>query len=150
MKVVINECFGGFSLSPLATKMLAEKKGKECFFFEQDLESEKYKPLTIEEAEKSLMWFTYSVPNPQDYKLSEPDEDGLYRSANERAEKISIDNRPNNRSDLDLISVVETLGEKANGSHAKLKVVEIPDGVEYEISEYDGNEHIAEVHRTWS
>jgi hypothetical protein len=29
-------------------------------------------------------------------------------------------------------------------------VVEIPDGTDYEISEYDGNEHIAEKHRTWA
>lgn len=149
MKVVINNCFGGFSLSPLATKMLAERKGKECYFFEQDLKTREYKPLTIEEAEKSFMWFSYSVPNPQDYRLSKPDEDGLYKSANERAEKISVDNRPDDRGDLDLVAVVEKLGEKANGSHARLKVVEIPDGVEYEISEYDGKEHIAESHRTW-
>jgi len=33
---------------------------------------------------------------------------------------------------------------------ADLKIVEIPDGTNYEIDEYDGNEHVAEVHRTWS
>jgi hypothetical protein len=53
------------------------------------------------------------------------------------------------RADPDLVAAVETLGAKANGSCAKLKVVEIPDGTDYEISEYDGNEHIAERHRTW-
>jgi hypothetical protein len=30
-----------------------------------------------------------------------------------------------------------------------LRIVEIPDGVEWHISEYDGIEHIAENHRTW-
>ncbi len=44
---------------------------------------------------------------------------------------------------------VETLGEKSNGACAELKIVEIPDNVEYSIEEYDGNEHIAEVHRIW-
>ena len=53
------------------------------------------------------------------------------------------------RSDLDLVAVVEELGTKANGFCADLKVVEIPDGVKWHISEYDGLEHIAEDHRTW-
>jgi len=30
-----------------------------------------------------------------------------------------------------------------------LAIVEIPDDVEYTIEEYDGNEHVAEAHRTW-
>jgi hypothetical protein len=48
-----------------------------------------------------------------------------------------------------VIRVVEELGEAADGKHAKLRIVEIPDGTDYEISEYDGQEHIAEKHRTW-
>lgn len=35
------------------------------------------------------------------------------------------------------------------GDNCKLKVVEIPDGIEYTIEEYDGVEWIAEKHRTW-
>ncbi len=53
------------------------------------------------------------------------------------------------RDDYDLVTVVEALGEKANGSYAKLKVVEIPADVQWDIAEYDGVKHIAEVHRTW-
>ena len=53
------------------------------------------------------------------------------------------------RSDPVLVAVVEDLGERANGACARLVVVEIPDGVEYEIKEFDGLEHIAEKHRTW-
>jgi hypothetical protein len=41
------------------------------------------------------------------------------------------------------------LGEKANGSCASLKVVEIPDGVEWVVEEYYGTEWVAEKHRTW-
>lgn len=55
-----------------------------------------------------------------------------------------------NRSDPALVQVVEELGSKSWGDHAELKVVEIPDGVRWRIEEYDGNEHIAEAHRTWS
>lgn len=53
------------------------------------------------------------------------------------------------RDDYDLVYVVETLGEKANTPHSKLKVVEIPADVKWQIEEYDGSEHIAEQHRIW-
>lgn len=53
------------------------------------------------------------------------------------------------RDDHTLLRVVEELGEKANDMCASLAIVEIPDGVEWEISEYDGLEHVAERHRTW-
>jgi hypothetical protein len=45
--------------------------------------------------------------------------------------------------------VVLELGEAANGRCAELKVVEIPDDVEWQIEEYDGLEWVAEKHRTW-
>ena len=53
------------------------------------------------------------------------------------------------RDDKYLVQVVEELEHMANGDYADLKVVEIPDGVEWYIDEYDGFEHIAETHRTW-
>jgi hypothetical protein len=37
----------------------------------------------------------------------------------------------------------------ANGAHANLKIVEVPPDVEWQIEEYDGNEWVAEKHRTW-
>ena len=53
------------------------------------------------------------------------------------------------RTDPILIQVVETLGAEANGRFAKLRIIEIPDDVEWEITEYDGNESVEEVHRKW-
>jgi hypothetical protein len=64
-------------------------------------------------------------------------------------EKFVLNNRPADRTDPLLVQVVEEMGEEADGAHADLKVVEIPDGTKYEIAEYDGREHIAEVHQTW-
>ena len=55
----------------------------------------------------------------------------------------------NNRTDPKLVECVETLGDIANGWLAELKVVEIPDDVEWYIDEYDGIECIAEAHRIW-
>lgn len=53
------------------------------------------------------------------------------------------------RNDAILVKVVEELKSEAYGNYAKLKVVEIPDDVKFEIEEYDGMEWVAEVHRTW-
>jgi hypothetical protein len=57
------------------------------------------------------------------------------------------------RDDPDLVRIVETLCEKANSRYSELKVVEVPmwlQGKGWTIEEYDGVEHIAERHRTWS
>ena len=54
------------------------------------------------------------------------------------------------RDDPDLIEVVASMGVKANGYYSKLKIVDVPDGTDWYIVEYDGNEHVAEVHKTWS
>lgn len=54
------------------------------------------------------------------------------------------------RNDPTLVAVIEELGKKADGEHSRLKIVEIPEGVEWEIVETDGwGEHVAEVSRKW-
>jgi len=53
------------------------------------------------------------------------------------------------RCDPTLVDIVRSMGERANDRYSRLKIVEIPDGVEYFIQEYDGMEWIAESHRTW-
>lgn len=54
------------------------------------------------------------------------------------------------RDDPILVKVVEELGDESWGPHAKLKIVEIPTDVKWEIEDYDGREWVAEVHRVWS
>lgn len=96
-KVVINTCYGGFSLSKEAFELYCQKAGVE--------------------GETSLYDRCHGVP----------------------------------RDDTALVEAVEELGvEKASGVYARLKIVEIPDDVEWHIYEYDGNECVAENHRTWS
>jgi len=53
------------------------------------------------------------------------------------------------RDDQKLAQVVEELGAEANGHCAELKVIEIPDGVQWVIGQVDGVEQVSEVHRTW-
>jgi hypothetical protein len=54
------------------------------------------------------------------------------------------------RDDPYLVKIVREMGTAANGPHANLKIVDVPADVEWKISEYDGNEWVAEKHRTWS
>jgi hypothetical protein len=53
------------------------------------------------------------------------------------------------RDDPYLIQVVKEFNGEVDGEYAKLKIVEIPDDVEWDIEEYDGVEHIVEKHRKW-
>lgn len=53
------------------------------------------------------------------------------------------------RTDPDLVAVVESLGKASWGNHSELKIVEVPDEVKWTVEEYDGMEWVAEVHRTW-
>jgi hypothetical protein len=56
----------------------------------------------------------------------------------------------NDRSDPILVQIVQEMGEKVNGFAAELRIVDIPEDVEWIVEEYDGMEWVAEVHRTWS
>ena len=74
----------------------------------------------------------------------------LYR---ERSGSSVILDRDIRRDDPVLISVIEELQQQnmvmADGMFATIRIVEIPDDVEWIIQEYDGLEVVAEVHRTW-
>lgn len=140
MKVVINRCYGGFGLSPLALKRIAERRGHEIYFFKNEYPERKYIPLTLKEAEKHWLVFAFKIPDPNSLSREE---------LNNRWKELFIGGSYIERDDPDLVSVVQELGEKANGRYAKLTIIEIPDGVDYFIDEYDGMESIHENHRSW-
>jgi hypothetical protein len=87
-------------------------------------------------------------------KITLVTETDKYGYTNFYRDSISDDNyfsdREIARNDSLLVQVVETLGKDASSRYSKLAVVEVPDGVEWHISEYDGLEWVAENHRTWS
>jgi hypothetical protein len=79
-----------------------------------------------------------------------PDDHGFtYFYVNEIDENNYFSDREIERDDPVLVEIVERLGSEANGRYSDLKIVEIPDDVDWDIMEYDGMEHIAEKHRTW-
>lgn len=53
------------------------------------------------------------------------------------------------RDDPVLVELVETM-PNAGGKYSILKVVEVPNDVDWVLEEYDGLEWIGERHRTWS
>lgn len=59
-------------------------------------------------------------------------------------------NHEYDRTDPILVEAVEVLKDKANGSFAKLKVIEIPEGVNWEITDFNGIEVVTEKYKMWS
>jgi hypothetical protein len=54
------------------------------------------------------------------------------------------------RTDPALVKAVEVLKSEANCCFSELKVIEIPEGIDWEISDCDGIEVVIEKHRIWS
>lgn len=114
MKIVINDCFGGFGLSHKAFLWLRELGCKEA----------------LAEPDYDEKWCDGSGPR-KNY------------GSDAFGDSIS-------RNDPLLVRVVKELKKEANGFCANLKIVTVPDGVDWEINEYDGLEKVDEKHRSWS
>lgn len=82
--------------------------------------------------------------------LQEPDRGAYWPdAATPREPSLNRCGRLIPRDDEKLVRVVEELRAEANGHCAELKVVSIPDDVQWEIRKTDGREHVSEVHRVW-
>ena len=143
MKIVINTCYGGFGLSPEGQKEYLEKKGKKAYFYTQtkykhrDKVEEYERVDTLED--KTLLHHTFTFTEDLGKVTSKlPGQEVWFFD-------FDID-----RTDPDLIAVIEKLGEKANGRCAELSIIEIPDGIEWGIYNYDGIESVEEKHRSWN
>jgi len=130
MKVVINKKHGGFDLSDKAVLRYAELVGLKLY---STSEHGLYNHYTL------VPWKEYEKIHHEESQ----------RGRFDKSNKLYFSTRAIERDDPVLVQVVEELGKEANGKYAKLKIVEIPDDVEYIIQEYDGLEWIAEKHRTW-
>ena len=140
MKVAYNSCFGGFSLSPTALTEFARMKGVELTWYKQTgykhNGNEQYQRIGGSPNSCGLSLIPLSV-DAGDVISSLPK--GVYYYPN-------FDEL---RSDSDLINVIETMGEGANGMCASLSIIEIPDGADFEIENYDGNESVVPPRQSW-
>ena len=152
MKVVINECFGGFGLSVEAIKKLVQLNAK-CIKSMTPIEyyggnKPNYKHSNKNWAEDWKKDFEEYIDigdgfkgHNREFNIYDEKTDLLYNFEKYDGET---------RADENLIKVVEELGEKSWGGYAELKIVEIPDNINWTIRDYDGMETIEEEHRSWS
>jgi hypothetical protein len=144
-KIAINVCFGGFGLSDAAYEKLIEYGVPVRKYITQEQGDDGlYKPQPLNDGEVIF-----------DRELTPHGEDKFNDIYHEYKGKSRFSSRywdfwtRKSREHPLIIRVIEELGEAANGTCAKLKIVEVPDDAQWHVDEYDGNEHIAENHRTW-
>lgn len=140
-KIVINTCHGGFGLSHEAVLAYLEQSGQQVW-------------VEVNEKYGKLIPFTYHLVSPENRVEGTPDNwhdmtlDQRQAHHAAYSETVFYD-RDLARDDPCLVQVVDQLGAVANGRHAELKIVDVPDDVNWYIEEYDGAEWVAERHRTW-
>lgn len=118
-KIVINRCYGGFGISIACAEKMAALGSEQA-----KEELKEYEATPKPEKQSIFAWFGYGYSEkfPNSYK----------------------------RTDPHLIQAIEELGSKeASGSMSELHIVSIPDGISWEISDYDGMESIHETHSVW-
>lgn len=135
MKIVINKCYGGFGLSGFGISEYLKLNGEEAFFYKKNYRNKLYEKVGIDEYGMECICFKKDYG--ESFSISDVEYDFFFYT------------RDIDRTDKNLISIIEKYGDKINGWAANLKIVEIPDDVKYEIEEYDGIEWIAESHRKW-
>jgi len=119
-KVVVNACYGGFSLSDEAVIRYAEIKGMNLIKITS----------TYGEGENSYTSEHFAIDGIDD------GDHYFYHGDIDRDDPI-------------LVQVVEELGRKADGDFASLRIADVPNDVKWYIDEYDGIETVREEHRSW-
>lgn len=147
-KIVINDCYGGFGLSPKAKALLYKRKtGKDCFtryINKEYLEDKTVIHINTHDTKAR------GCPDEEvmfDYDIQEKEITVKNHNYTDKMNKWSrhlIDSSFEykiKRHDKDLVELVEKLGKESWGDYAELKVVTIEED-KYIITEYDGWETI--------
>lgn len=123
-KVMINKCYGEFGFSRKAIQLYVERKGLDVKPYFKEFSGD-IKPMLV-------TWELYQaqIGTALNYRLLH--DDGKYFREDEEI----------GREDDVMIAIVEELGTAANGQHAEIRIIEIMDGEEYQIHDYDGVESL--------
>lgn len=135
-KIVVNKCFGGFGLSPQAEDLYAKKSGFKLYRYHYPNYTGKVLK-RVDDPENHVLCYTFKKDYGETVEWSSNQDETYWYSQELK------------RDDPILVEVVEELGEEANGNFAFLTVTQIPDGVDWQIGEYDGQEWVEEAHRKW-
>src|SRR3990172_12357568 len=99
MKIVINKCFGGFSISLEAARFMAARGNKQAIAEVGEYDEKLIDPSKQHDLEKKYGVKFFGYGHTGDH--------GGYE-----------------RDNVDLVSAVETLGDKASGELAKLRIID--------------------------
>lgn len=151
MKIAINECYGGFDLSPMALDRLADLKLEGLlnkYYYEGIIENDNWYVL-ITKVMNDMDIFkvgVFDVGIILTNEIFNEEVTKLHVDDFEKLDKLMITSaeysKGYRRADKDLIKVIEELGDKANTSFSYLTLVEIPDGSFWKIDDYDGWETV--------
>ncbi len=128
MEIMINGCYGGFGFSLEAL--------------------EEYYKKPISKYVRSDKDINLYLKSPNGHVFAASDKETL------TYEELFSSNGLRIREDIDrtderMIEIVRSMGDRANGMCADIRIIEIPDDIDWVIEDYDGKEHVAEKHSTW-
>ena len=141
MKVAINREVGSFHLSIWGALEYLKRKGIVGYAYVEELTDDEF---------ICKRWDPDTVDNLS-YLISTNDQGDIFPVSDFNYEfNFSPFGDIDIRTDSVLIELVEQFPDKVAERPNSIKLVEIPDGIEFEINESeDGCEWIAEKHRTW-
>ena len=136
MKVILNKSYGGFSVSQKGYIAYAKKAGIDLYCYERT-DSKTYTRVDDPKTGHSALYSWFTKNHGKTVSSEKLDwSDCFYLNSDKREDPI-------------LISVVEELGDEVNTIYSNLKVVDIPDDMDYVIDDYDGVETLHERVREW-
>lgn len=135
-KVILNKDFGGFDISKKGYELYAKKKGLDLYMYETEFKGKNCFYKKTNDDALLTQYFTKDFGDNIDISEEDYRNYSLYLDGGHREDPI-------------LIEVVEELKEKANGKYSELKIVEIPDDLDYVIDNYDGIETLHQRVQEW-